>query len=209
MKYSPIYACYELGYRLVPNSRLSFDIAAFYNEYDNLRTIELNPDAAFFETDPLPPHTVIPAYVDNKLKGKTYGVELVTVWRPLHFWKLTAGYSWLQMHLRTVPDSVDTIAEKESGNSPVNQIQLRSALDLTRGWSLDTELYFMDELEGLNIPVYTRLDLRLGWQPRADLELSINVENLLDNSHIGYGQRYESVPAQIPRLIYGQIIWRF
>ena len=200
---------YELGYRLAPSNRLSIDLAAFYNEYDDLRTFEPRPEAAFAETDPLPPHIVVPYDVDNKMEGKTFGVELVTVWHPLSFWKLTTGYSWLYMHLQTDPDSSAPFPEEEAGFSPVNQIQLRSALDLTHGWSLDTELYYVDELSDLDIPAYTRLDIRLGWQLRTDLELSLNVENLLDDRHLEYGQRNDIIPAQIPRLIYGQMTWRF
>lgn len=200
---------YELGYRFVPHNRFSIDLAAFYNVYDNLRTIEPTASAAFLETDPLPPHIVVPIYVDNKMEGETFGIELVTVWQPVSFWKLTAGYSWLQMLLRTDPDSSDITSEKEAGYSPVNQIQLRSALDLPHGWSLDTELYYIDELSEMDVDGYTRLDLRLGWQPRTDLEFSINIENLLDDRHPEYGLRNDIVPAQIPRLFYGQITWRF
>ncbi len=200
---------YELGYRWQPHLRFSLDIAAFYNKYDNLRTIEPTPGAAFWETDPGPPHMVVPAYIANKMEGETYGLELVTIWQPLPFWKLTAGYSWLQMLLRTDADASDTGAEKEAGYSPASQIQLRSSLDLPQAWSLDMELYYMNELSGMDIPAHTRLDLRLGWQPGADWELSLGVENLLDDRHLEFGERNNIIPSQIPRQIYGRITWRY
>src|SRR5207237_3403467 len=37
---------YELGYRVQPHRRLALSLAAFYNDYDNIRSVEqLNPPA--------------------------------------------------------------------------------------------------------------------------------------------------------------------
>jgi iron complex outermembrane receptor protein len=200
---------YELGYRFQPESRLSFDLATFYNQYDNLRTIELNAAAARAENEPPPPHVLIPVYIDNQMEGETYGFEWVAALQALTFWKLSAGYTWMQMDLRTDADSLDTSAENEAGYSPLNQIQLRSYLDLPYGWSLDTELYYVDELSKMDIPAYTRLDIRLGWQPNPNWELSLSGENLLDASHPEFGERFDIISSEIPRQVYGQITWRY
>ncbi|HUG76083.1 MAG TPA: TonB-dependent receptor [Burkholderiales bacterium] len=37
------------------------------------------------------------------------------------------------------------------------------------------------------MPAYTALDLRLGWTPRPDLEVSLGLENLLDPGHVEWG----------------------
>jgi iron complex outermembrane receptor protein len=200
---------YELGYRWQPKSSLSFDLATFYNQYDNLRTGEPDTAAIRLEDEPPPPHILIPIFMDNKMKGETYGFEWLAVWRPLTFWKLTAGYTYLQMDLRTDSDSLDTAADDAEGDSPANQIQLCSNLDLPKGWSLDAELYYVDKLSKMDIPAYTRLDLRVGWQPTANWELSLNAENLLDDRHPEFGESYDFQPSQIPRQIYGQIILRY
>ena len=200
---------YELGYRWQAQTHLSFDLAAFYNQYDNLRTIETDLSAASLESDPSPPHLLIPVFIENKMEGETYGFELVTVWQPLTFWKLSAGYTWLQMDLRTDADSTNPEAVAEAGYSPASQIQLRSYLDLPRGWSLDTELYYVSELSDMQIPAYTRLDMRLGWQPHPNLELSLNLENLLDDRHPEFGERFDIIPSQVPRQVFGQLIWRY
>jgi len=199
---------FELGHRWQPDTRLSFDTATFYNQYDNLRTLELNSAAAYAEMNPTP-HIVVPYYWDNQMEGETFGVELVASWQPLDFWKLTAGYAWMQMLLRIDAGSQDSMAEDQAGFSPMNQIQLRSALDLSHGWSFDTELYYVDELEAMNVPAYTRVDLRVGWQPSAQWEFSLNIENLLDDRHAEFGDRTDIVASQIPRQIYGQITWRY
>lgn len=199
---------YELGYRWQPDPKVSIDAATFYNQYDNLRTIEQNTPAAFLEMDPTP-HIVVPYFMDNKMEGETYGIELTAAWHPFPFWKLTAGYSWTQMDLSTDTDSLDSGAENEAGYSPVNQIQLRSSLDLSRGWSFDTELYYVDELEKMDVQAYTRLDLHLGWQPNARWEFSLNAENVLDDQHMEFGERSDIIPSEIPRLVYGQATLRF
>jgi iron complex outermembrane receptor protein len=113
------------------------------------------------------------------------------------------------MDLRTDSDSLDTAADDAEGDSPANQIQLCSNLDLPKGWSLDAELYYVDKLSKMDIPAYTRLDLRVGWQPTANWELSLNAENLLDDRHPEFGESYDFRPSQIPRQIYGQIILRY
>jgi iron complex outermembrane recepter protein len=200
---------YEVGYRWLPNQRLSLDLAAFYNQYDHLRTVEPDPDAAYLESDPAPAHLVIPLYFDNKMSGETYGVELAATWQPLAFWKISAGYGWLRVNLRTDDDSGDTVAENEAGFSPIHQAQLRSYLDLSRGWSFDSELYYVDELPDMGVPAYTRLDLRLGWQSNANWEFSFSVENSLDDQHLEFGPRTDIVPSEIPRQFFAQVIWRY
>src|SRR2546425_6091986 len=53
---------YELGYRVQAQDRLSVSLAAFYNRYDNLRSVEMvNPPAP------------LPIILANGLKGKSYG----------------------------------------------------------------------------------------------------------------------------------------
>ncbi len=199
---------YELGHRWYPNSKVSIDTATFYNQYDNLRTIEQNTDAAYLEMAPIP-HVVIPYIIDNKMEGETFGIEMTASWQPRTNWKLSAGYTWMQMLLNTDPGSLDSGAEKEAGYTPMSQIQLRSVLDLSHGWSFDTELYHVGELEEMDVPAYTRLDLRLGWQPNANWEFSINAENLLDEQHGEFGERTDIIPSEIPRQIYGQVTLRY
>jgi hypothetical protein len=64
---------FELGYRIQPMDRLFVDIAAFYNLYDRLRTIE--PQRPLQEISPLPSRLVRPFVAGNKMAGETYGVE--------------------------------------------------------------------------------------------------------------------------------------
>lgn len=194
---------YEAGLRWQQDKNLSVDISAFYNVYKNLRIVETGSE--FLETTPAPAHMVIPQIITNGMQGETYGLEALTNWKPLGNWKLSFGYAWFDSDL----DANGNSAEKDGEISPHHQIQLRSYLDLPWSLSLDTEFYFVDELKTFEIPAYTRVDLRLGWDPTQNWALSLNIENLLDNRHAEFPTRSGCVATEVPRVIYGQIVFRF
>ncbi|MDA2937284.1 TonB-dependent receptor [Acidobacteria bacterium AH-259-A15] len=200
---------YELGYRSRPGQRISIDIATFYHRYHDLQSTE--PSDPFFESSPTPPHLVVPLNFDNKLEGATYGAELSTNWHPTSLWRLSAGYSWLQVQLRPDPSSRDSGAELAEGTSPEHQFSVRSHLNLPRNLKLDTALYYVDRLATLNVPSYVRLDTRLGWHRSDAIAMSIGLQNLLDDRHLEFvdmHSRYKS-PTQVKRSVYGKITWRF
>ncbi len=194
---------YEAGVRWQQNENLSFDLATFYNVYDNLRVVEAGP--SFFETSPAPPHLVIPQVIQNGMQGETYGLEALTTWKPVTSWKLCLGYAWFDADL----DADGSIAEDEGEISPHHQLQLRSYVDLPWSLSFDTEIYFVDKLKTLDIPAYTRLDLRLGWEPAADWSLSLNIENALDDQHPEFTMRSGVFATEVPRAIYGLVTYRY
>ncbi len=196
---------YELGYRVRPRGNLLLDIALYYNDYQDLiGTAALAP---FFETDPPPPHMVFPREFTNTTHGHTYGVELVTNWQPLETFQLMAVYSFLEMDIQS-KDNFDI-----SGNSPQHQFNLRGYFDLTPQWELDTALYFVDDLNVQNntqkIDSYVRLDLRLGWKPTRDIEISIGARNVLDDHHAEFGTIPFVVATEIERSIYAKVVTRF
>lgn len=194
---------YEAGVRWQQTENLSFDLAAFYNDYDDLRIVESG--TPFLETTPGPPHLVIPQIIKNGMTGATYGLEALTTWKPLSNWKLNLGYAWIDADLNANGNS----AEREGEISPEHQVQLRSYLDLPGGVSLDAELYFVDDIKRFAIPDYTRLDLRLGWEPTAAWSLSLNIENALDERHAEFPTRSGVVATDVPRIFYGLVTYRF
>jgi len=77
---------YEAGYRSLVVPKFHVDIAAFYNNYDHLLSVE--PGAPFSESSPPPPHTVIPFFFRNGLLGRTAGFEIAPDWTPTRIWRL-------------------------------------------------------------------------------------------------------------------------
>lgn len=199
---------YELGYRVQLMDRLSLDIAAFYNDYDDLRTEE--PGEPFPETSPSPPHLVIPYTAGNKMKGETYGIELAADWRVLDWWRLQAAYTYLQMQLHLDGDSRDMRSVSAEGESPHNQVSLRSSMDLTRDLDFDLWLRYVDNLPSQDVGSYITLDARLGWKLYKDIELSVVGQNLLDSHRLEFEPEIlDTYPTEVERSVYGKITWRF
>lgn len=199
---------YELGYRAQPARKLSLDFSTFYNIYDRLTSFE--PGLPFFETDPLPAHLVVPVHYDNLLRGETCGMEASVNFDVTSRWKLQGSYSFLRMQLHLDAASRDTLSEKTEGDNPQHQAQLHSYFKLSRNFELDTALYHVSRLAGQQVPAYTRLDARVGWHVGEGVELSLGLQNLLDNRHPEFnGVDVGVITSQVRRSIYGKVTWRF
>lgn len=173
---------YELGYRTVPLEKISVDIAAFFNVYRKLFTNEAQPFMPFVTT-PLPAHSLISTQTGNRLNGHTYGVEVATRWQASSRWDLRVNYTWVQLNLTADASNSDTLASKRAGDSAKHQFQIRSIYDLPYNAEFDTTFYYVSRLPNLMVPSYTRVDVRLGWQPLDYLDVSLVGQNLFDNQH--------------------------
>ncbi len=204
---SEVMLAYELGYRVRPLERLSLDIAAFFTDYDNLRTGE--PGSPVFSTSPLPPHLVLPNVLQNRMHGESHGVEVAVDWRPMDWWRLHLAYTYLQLHLRIDRDSQNPTAEEAAGQSPHHQVSFRSAMSLPWDLEFDVWLRYIDELPTLDVDRYVTLDLRLAWKPVKRLELALVGQNLLEGRHLEFRQELFPVPTAVQRSVYGKITWQF
>ncbi|HKX26335.1 MAG TPA: TonB-dependent receptor, partial [Blastocatellia bacterium] len=199
---------YELGYRVRPDKKLVLDIAAFYNLYDRLTTIE--PDQPFFQSDPPPLRLVTPYRFSNQARGESYGLEATANLWLTRRWRLQGNYSWLRVQLHRYATSQDTVSEGDEGGSPRHQFQVHSNLTLPRNLEMDASLYRVSRLPNVGIPGYTRLDLRFGWSVRERLELSLGLQNLLDNRHPEFDRIDVLVTtSQAKRSIYAKATWHF
>lgn len=194
---------FELGYRVQPHKKLSFDFATFYNIYDDLFSLE--PAVA-----PAPPPIVISANnLENSLEGKTYGGEIVGRWQMLDEWRWEMAYSLLQnkFHSNGLGQSSEAAAE---GNSPEHQFSLRSQLDISSQWEFDWILRFIDGLPNINVPSYFAFDVRLGWHPKENLEFSVVGQNLFDRYHPEFTptETFFST-TEIEQSVYGKVTWQF
>lgn len=202
---SEVLTAYELGYRIKPIERLSFDLAVFYNDYDQLITpVQGTP---YFEPTPTPGHLVVPSvYQNSSSVQQTYGGELLGEWSATDRLKLTASYTFIQTHL-TPNVTVDS--------NPQNQFQLHSYLNLPQHIGLDAAVYYVDQITAplgtgsVRIPSYVRVDLGATWRPTKSLELGVYGQNLLDGSHVEFTSYKTTAITEIPRSVMGRITWRF
>jgi iron complex outermembrane receptor protein len=160
----------ELGWRAQPTPTLSYSATLFHHRYERLRSGQ-------------PP----PAIVQNMISGTTTGLEAWAQWQVTTNWRLTAGANTLREHLHINPGSTDPTGPSALGNDPRYQWMLRSGLNVTPRHEFDVAVRRVGALPLPAVAAYTAVDVRWGWQVRHDVELSFNIQNLLDNSHIEFG----------------------
>ena len=193
---------YEAGYRFNYLNRWSLDITTFYNDYDDLRTL-----------DPVtsPPADILLDF-DNNMSGKTWGLEFAGQWQVRPGWRLNLSYTWLKMALHLDNGSMDYVSESAEDASPTSSAALWSTLDLGKRLQFDSALRYMGaiEINGIDIDSYVELDLRLGWEARPGLEFSLIGQNLLENHHREFLPDFISTqPTEVERSIYGRVTWRY
>lgn len=198
---------YELGYRFQPNAQFSFDVAAFYNNYDRLQAIEiLSPNLVLTPN----PHLEIPAQFTNKMTGESLGIELTAQWQPTDWLKLQPSYWFVKTSLHTPKNAVFSDGARAEKDSPQQQFHFRASLNLPYHVELDTLLRYVDPVGYYNIPAYTAFDLRLGWKPLKNVEFSIVGQNLFDHRHLEFGNTVSELPmTEIQRSIFGKINFSF
>jgi iron complex outermembrane recepter protein len=195
---------YEVGYRAMPHERLAIDLAAFYNVYDDLRTIEPLPPG-------IPPPLEIPFTGANLMLGETYGGEVAAHWKTTEWWRLSAFYSYLDVQLHLRSKSRDIISETATeGSSPQHQLAFRSSMDLPGAIEFDVGLRYVDGLPAQNVPSYLALDVRLGWRPCKDVELAIVGQHLLDDQHPEFTSALNGTrPTEVEHGVYAKLTWRY
>ena len=195
---------YELGYRVQATKTLSIDVSTFYNNYTDLRSVELGA-TQFGST------VIFPSAFANKMQGDTYGGEIAANLQVTANWRLAASYSLLHATFERSQGSNDTTSVADyDGSAPKNQAQLHSYLDITRRLHLNTSLYFTDRIEEYNVPSFISTDINVMWEPIDGMELTVGVNNLADNRHPEFGVTGgQGLSAQVPRTVYGQVTYRF
>jgi iron complex outermembrane receptor protein len=188
---------YELGYRAQPHERVSLSVATYYNDYDDIRSVE--PD------DPPAP---LPLVFRNGQKGESYGVETSAEYRVTDAWRLRASISELRLHIRPKPGSLDTSSGRAEAADSKHHLLLRSSWDLPRDFQFDATFRYVSRIDNPDaaVPGYGELDLRVAWQAMTDVEIAIVGQNLLHDRHPELG--VVAVRQEMERSVYAKIAWR-
>lgn len=184
---------YEVGYRAQPAEWFSWDIAAFYNTYEDL----IAPGATF------------PVFVyGNLLRGNSYGVELSGRALVADWWTLSASYTFLRVDLFGQPVLPIGGSVNQLGNHPRNQVFLMSSWDVAENVECDLMARYVDNLPAESIPSYVTVDLRLAWHPACGWECGVVGQNLLDRAHFEFGNDVTGTHAtEVQRGVYGYVQW--
>jgi iron complex outermembrane receptor protein len=169
---------YELGYRTQLHSHLSFSAASYFNDYDNLRSLErLQPSQV----------SPFPAVIGNGLKSRSYGAELSAEYQVEGRWRLRAAYSPLQIHFSHKLGSTDANPGTNESHDSNHQFSVRSLLDLPGHLEFDNTVRYVSAITNQSVPGYSELDSRFAWRPNPKTEISVLGTNLLHSSHPEFG----------------------
>lgn len=183
---------YEAGYRAMPFESLFFDLAVFFNRYNDLKT-EL-PTASRQPT----------LKYGNEQEGYTQGFEAALDFRPTDTWRIAASYTWQSMHLH----DGDTSRAK---STPAHQFQIRSYYDITSWLELNSALYFYDRVQQYAIKSFFRFDTGVTLKPLKNIDISLWGQNLLDPSHKEYAPDIYTAAGggEVKRSFYCKITWKY
>ena len=181
---------YEIGYRAQPTSVLSLSGSVFYNDYDDLRSVETGP--------------VVPFHWGNLMQGDTYGLELWGSWQVTDWWRLSPGLSTLRKRLSFKPGASGLLGIAQAGDDPSGQGSLTSSMDLGHNVTFDAAVRYVSALPDPALPAYDDLRARIGWRPCRTLELSLTGSNLLHARQLEFPAPYGE---EIPRSVMIQAQW--
>jgi len=200
---------YEAGYRIKPTIKTLIDATTFYNQYSKLRTFELIngvPTAA------------------NLGYGESQGFEISGKWQVTNDWRMEASYDYLNLDLHISDNSTDNTSiigaadglQVAEGMSPKNQVKLRSFYNISPKIEFDNILYYVDNLptagatyRTTGIPSYFRFDTRLGYLPSRNLDLSVGIQNLLNQGHREFKAALYNNQTEIGRTFYVKAVWQY
>jgi iron complex outermembrane receptor protein len=189
---------YEVGYRVQPHERVSLSVATYYNDYDDIRSVE--PDN---------PPAPLPLVFRNGQKGESYGLETSVEYRVTDAWRLRADIAELRLYIRPKPGSLDTSYGRGEAADSKHHLQLRSSLDLPHDIQFDATFRYVSRIDNpdVAVPGYGELDLRLGWQPTTNVEVAVVGQNLLHDRHPEIG--VIAVRQEVERSVYAKVAWRY
>jgi len=164
---------YELGYRGNPDARLSVSASVFYNEYDDLRTIEVTPVV------------FLPLRWGNLMEGSAYGFEAWADIQLNSWWRISPGVRTLHKRLEFSEGASQIVGVRQAGNDPSSRYYLKSSMDLRR-FTFDVMVRKVSELPDPALDDYTELNARVAWRATEKLELAVKGFNLLNETHLEY-----------------------
>ncbi len=202
---------WELGYRTEFLGKASLDLAGFYNDHQKQRDFMVYPPEA-------PGGPIIYRGGDDG-EAQSWGVELAMNWVAFDWWTLGGTYTYLKIEKEVqevdgalyipgfTPMPGDPSAEEY--NYPAHQIGLNSKMNLPYDLQFDTYAYYMDEVPEVMTDRRVRLDLRLGWTPTENFDVSLVGQNLLYDEEPEWGSQLTFASGRPGRSAYLKLTWGF
>ena len=201
---------YEVGYRWQARRNLSFDLAGYYNDYDDIYGIVT-------DTNPQQPGLMF----SNAREGYGHGLEFAANWQAKSWLNLAfiSTCQWFELEKKDDATSNPQLQDDFTTTStPRHQAAIRSSIDFAQNWQFNTWLRYVDAIKGRNnadqtslLPVdaYFNLDANLIWKPKKALEIMLAGQNLFNSSQLEYVAEFITPPTEIERSVYMKVTWNF
>jgi iron complex outermembrane receptor protein len=192
---SEMVIAYEIGYRVRLAERASLSLATFYNQYENLRSIN---------THPSPPPTYMFA---NDQKANTWGVEISGNAIATSWWRLRGGYTFLDKKFTSKSPNVLATSALIEALDPRHQVMLQSIMNISKHLQWDVTARHVGDIQstltvGVAVVSYTTFDMRLAWECKK-VTFSVQGQNLASSDHKEFATR------QVPRSVLAKISLKF
>lgn len=184
---------YEAGFRRRFGDHASFDMSAYVNRYDDLRTQERAPGR--------------PITLANMMNGLTRGLESAAVVQVTRRWQLHAAHAYLWKELTFDAGSTDTTRGASEANDPSHIFKARSYLVLSDRLEFDAFFRAYASRPQPAVDAYAELDARLGYRIRPGWDISLIGSNLLRERHLEF--RAGTAPETYERSVSLRSLWRF
>jgi iron complex outermembrane receptor protein len=186
---------YEVGARAQLDARATVSLSLFYNDYDDLRSVELTTGPAFLNL-----------VWGNGLAGHTLGFEVWGEYQLASWWRLAASFDELSEHFNFKPGASGLVGVSQLGDDPEHSAALRSAMNLGDDVNFDAELRYVGALPDPAVPSFVELNASVGWNVRDDVRLSLSGFNLLHARHLEFPAPGANA---VPRSYSVGLQWRF
>lgn len=190
---------YEVGGRAQPFAGTTISVSAYYNVYDDLRSLEwLNMNTLPFLWQ-----------WGNLMEGDVYGVEVWGSWQATRNWVLAAGFNLQHEALRFKPGASSLNNLDSAGDDPHHQATLRSTVGLTDDLSWTADFRYIGALPNPSVPAYPELNTSIAWSVTESVRLSLTGSNLLHAHHVEYEEAGDTFGDVVYRSVFVDARWRF
>jgi iron complex outermembrane receptor protein len=189
---------FELGARGQLSSELSYDVALFTMEYDNIRSFSPQniiciPSGVSYIFDPscvLTAESALAIYTFTNINESTIsGVEATLDWMAGKDLRFRGSLSYANEDAREEPLTLPV-----SGTYPEWQFSLRSEWSPTEHIDVGALVRYVDEVNFLSIDDYWQANLHVRWQSQENWVLSMGVRNLVDDATVEYPSELGDIP---------------
>ena len=187
-------AGYRYGFR-----RVDLDIASYFGRIQGNNTSLFQP-----LTRDSRGRSVLPIIFANTAQSTSFGLEAATTWRLTSRWQALLNYTYAE---RYTDGASLTSTGRNRVEVPRHQATLISDYQLSPKVTWQQSVYFVDELAGLNVPAYWRLDTALSVRLGRRWQASIGGENLLQPRHLEMMSDDTTIARCVRRSAFARLVW--